>query len=110
MNANTDTYGLPTVDRDLIDLLSAALDDPALHDDIRARLRHEIGRLLQIAYDDLYGEAGAVTHERAMAAGPHELPAALELVLVDPNLHTDMRARIYQSISDLLAQTRPDAD
>ncbi len=108
MTVDEDTYELHKVDRGLVELLSAALVDPDLHGDVRARLRREIGGLLQIAYDDLYGGRAVTPPDREEAAAPggHELPSMLEAVLVDPNLHTDMRAHIHQRISELLADAR----
>jgi len=102
------TYELHKVDRALVELLSAALVDPQLHGEVHARLRHEISGLLQIAYDDLYGNPGTHAEEPIVVTRGHELPSLLEAVLVDLNLHTDMRAHIHQKIEELLTDARAD--
>lgn len=45
---------------------------------------------------------------RNLQAGDRELVDLLTAVLVDPNLHTDMRMRLHQQVSAILRATRED--
>ena len=96
------TVELSREDRQIVDLVSAALVDPNLHTDTRMRLHEEIGQILRKAHEDTYGPTGHETHEQRLADHDHHLPRVLESVLVDPNLTTDRRMRLHQEISELL--------
>lgn len=96
-------------DHELVDLVSKALVDPNIHTDLRMRLEREIGELLRGAHDELYGAQAPEVHRRAVAAGGGHLPSVLSSVLVDPNLHADMRMRIYREIDEMLGSARSSA-
>lgn len=100
------TRQLSGEDRQLVDLVAAALVDPNLHTDLRLRLHREITELLRNAHADLHGPAAA------HAAGPQplaeaapagdQLPKLLERLLVDPNLHTELRLHLHREIGELV--------
>ena len=96
-------------DRRLVDVLESVLVDPNLHTDLRMRLHREIAALLRTAHEDLYGPAGREVHERTLAAHGEHLPSVLKSVLVDPNLHTDLRMRLHREIAALLRTAREPA-
>jgi len=102
MNVDEKTKTPTGEDGKLVDLVKAALADPNLHTDLRMRLHHEITEMLRTAQEDVYGPAGREAHQRQLAAQDHELPRMLEAVLVDPNLHTDLRMRLHREIPELL--------
>jgi hypothetical protein len=90
-------------DRQLVDLLATVLTDPNIHTDTRMRLREEITEILAGAHEDLHGAAGRELHRRAVESHGGRLPDVLASVLVDPNLHTDMRMRLCVEIGEILA-------
>ncbi len=97
---------LPGDDRRLVDLVAGVLVDPNLHTDTRMRLHQEIGEILHGAHLDMHGAAGRQVHAQALSAHAGRLPDLLRSVLVDPNLHTDMRMRLYEQISEMLDAAR----
>ena len=106
MNAEAKTQNLSAEDGELVDLVSTALVDPNLHTDTRMRMSHQITELLRGAHEDLYGADGRERHERTAAKHDHQVPEMLEAVLVDPNLHTDLRMRLHREIEDILSRAR----
>ena len=105
-------------DKQLVDLVTAVLVDPNIHTDTRMRLDQQITEIIRSADDDAYRRARRVAHARAQAPHPthkghesyvHDAPEVLSSVLVDPNLHTDMRMRIHQEISEILREASADA-
>lgn len=109
MTANQhSTAGLDGEDKQLVDLVTAVLVDPNLHTDTRMRLDQEITHILHNADAQLCHRSRRVIHARAL--DPHErreshvqsAPDVLASVLVDPNLHTDVRMRIHHEISEIL--------
>jgi hypothetical protein len=110
LSAVSDSRELSGEDGQLVDLVSAVLVDPNLHTDMRMRLQREISSTLSTAYKDLYGQSGSEPHPHPH---PHPRPdpdpgqanhvsALLTAVLVDPNLHTDMRLRLHREITEML--------
>src|SRR5579862_6241487 len=91
-----------TMDGQWVDQLSAVLEDPNLHTDQKMRLHREISELLRRTHEDLYGPSGPAVHERTFEMHGDHLPAVLAAVLVDPNLHTDQRLRLYHQLARLL--------
>jgi hypothetical protein len=89
-------------DRQLVDLVAAALVDPNLHTDLRMRLARQIGELLSAAHSSAYGAAPPDSNERPRQMPDDRLAKWLDSVLVDPNIHTDMRMRVRREISELL--------
>ena len=106
MKADAKTQKLSAEDGELVDLVSTALVDPNLHTDTRMRMSLEITDLLRGAHEDLYGSAGPERHDRAAAEHDHQVPQMLEAVLVDPNLHTDLRMRLHREIQNILSTAR----
>lgn len=108
MSASADATPRPLGDGDqrLVELVASALVDPNIHTDMRMRLHRELTDVLRRTHGDLYGEAGGEAHERALADSGHHLPSVLETVLVDPNLHTDVRMRLHRQIQELLESHR----
>lgn len=102
MNEHEETKELAGDDRQLVDLVTAVDVDPNLHTDLRMRLHREITALLRATREDQYGLAGREVHQRALEAHSDHLPDLLTAVLVDPNLHTDMRMRLHREIPELL--------
>ncbi len=105
-------------DKQLVDLVTAVLVDPNIHTDTRMRLDQQITEIIRSADDDAYRRARRVAHARAQAPHPthkgpetyvHDAPEVLSSVLVDPNLHTDMRMRIHEEISEILREASADA-
>ena len=82
-----------TISGTLVDLLSAALEDPELSAEQRTRLRKEIEKVLWTAHEDEHGHAG---HEPR--AHDDQVDRFIRAVLVNPDLHTDMRMRMVQQI------------
>jgi ribosome maturation protein Sdo1 len=92
-------------DRELVDLVEAVLVDPNVHTDLRMHLAQEITELLRTAHEHAYGPRGVEVHERALEAHGGHVPGVLAEVLVDPNLHTDVRMRVHREISEILRGT-----
>ena len=95
-------------DRQLVDLVGAALVDPTIHTDTRMRLCEEITELLRDAHDEPH-LGGAEKPRPPATASPEPSPAdsdgvsrLLTEVLVDPSLHTDTRMRLHDQISGLV--------
>ena len=96
-------------DKQLVDLVTAALVDPNIHTDTRMRLHEEITESLRGAHDDPH-RGGTADDSRAPAKAPPEPSPAdsdgvlrlLTEVLVDPNLHTDTRMRLHAQITGLV--------
>ena len=110
MNERGETQEYVGEDPELVDLVSAALADPNLHTDLRMRLSQEIAALLLTTHDDLYGPAGGDVHQSAREADGNILPGLLHDVLVDPNLHTDLRMRLHRDIPEIVRAVREHAD
>jgi uncharacterized protein (UPF0147 family) len=96
-------------DKQLVDLVTAALVDPNIHTDARMRLHEEITELLRGAHHDAHRDGAAVEPRPAAQAPPERSPVdsdgvlrLLTEVLVDPNLHTDTRMRLHDQISRLV--------
>jgi hypothetical protein len=104
------TQELPVEDAQLVDLLTAVLVDPNLHTDRRMRLHHQISAVLRAIQRDLYGDSGGESRYRTLETDSSQLPDLLTLVLVDPNLHSDLRMRIHREVRTILrtAQTQRD--
>jgi hypothetical protein len=106
MNVDEQTPKLDGPDRQLVDLVAAALVDPNLHTDARMRLAGELTALVDGAHRDLYGSA---INEANMQAEDGELAKMLAAVLVDPNLHTDLQMRLHEQIPELIRSAQRDA-
>lgn len=106
MNVEQKSQRLPAEDGKLVDLVGDVLVDPSLHTDTRMRISNEISELLRAAHEDLYGREGHEKYERTAATHDYHVPRMLEAVLVDPNLHTDVRMRLHREIEELLSHTR----
>jgi len=96
-------------DRQLVDLVSAALVDPTIHTDVRMRLCEEITEILRYAQHDVHPRATTDSRRRQVPAHAQPPPAAadgvrdlLAEVLVDPNLHTDTRMRLHEQITRVI--------
>jgi hypothetical protein len=96
------TPELPVKDAELIDLLTAVLVDPNLDTDLSMRLHREISAVLRAVHRNLYGESGGAFGHRALEAESSQLPDLLATVLVDPNLHSDLRMRLHRDIRTIL--------
>ena len=110
---------LQSEDTKLLNLVEAVLVDPNLHTDLRMRLHGEVSDLLRNTHEMVYGAAARQLHgaqtreahrrltgEPSTPAGVPHLPKSLEAMLVDPNLHTDMRMRLYDQIPKLIQKAR----
>ena len=91
-------------DQRLLELVTAALTDPNLHTDARMRISAQLTELLQATHHELRGSsrppAGPLT---APGHGDERHPVdLLGDVLVDPNLHTDLRLQLHERIDELL--------
>lgn len=106
VNPRIDSGDPPGEDRRLVDLATAALVDPNLHTDLRMRLHREITELLRVTHEGAHGPAGREVHRRAREAHGDHLPDLLTAVLVDPNVHTDMRTRLHREIQEMLLAAR----
>ncbi len=84
-------------DGQLVDLVSAALEDPELDTDRRMRLQGEIREVLRKAHVDVHGDAGREAHDE-LAREHERVERMLHAVLTDPDLHTDLRMRLLQEI------------
>ncbi len=89
-------------DRQLVDLVSAVLVDPNLHTDLRMRLQRELTALLHDTRRQTSQKPSVAARESATAERHHHPVDLLTSVLVDPNLHTDLRMRLYHQIHELL--------
>lgn len=100
MNGQTKTKSPSDSDDDdeLVDLVTATLTDTNLHTDTRMRLCQEIEQLLAKTRGEVSGTAQVLP---APGQESH-LPDLLRAVLVDPNLHTDLRMRLHEEIPALL--------
>jgi hypothetical protein len=106
MNVEAKTQKLSGEDGELVDLVSAALVDPNLHTETRMHISNQITELLRGTHKDLYGADGRERHERTAAEHDHHVPKMLEAVLIDPNLHTDLRMRLHREIAGILSSAR----
>jgi hypothetical protein len=97
---------LTAEDGQLLDLVTAVLVDPNVHTDLRMRLHNEITELLRTTHEHLYGPPGRQPHEPPAPSDEGQLPDMLRAVLVDPNLHTDLRMRLHREIPELLRAAR----
>jgi CBS domain-containing protein len=93
-------------DQQLVDLVDSVLTDPNVHTDTRMRVHEEIGEILDGAHDDLQRAIGPAPRPRAPKSHTGRLPDLLTSVLVDPNLHTDTRMRLYSEIREILTAAR----
>ena len=96
-------------ERQLVDLVRAALVDPTIHTDVRMRLYQEITQILRYARHDVHPRATTDSRRRQVPAHAQPPPTdadgvadLLAEVLVDPNLHTDTRMRLHEQISRLV--------
>jgi len=105
------TQELPVEDAELVDLLTAVLVDPNLHTDRRMRLHQQISAVLRTIQRDLYGESRGESRYQTLETDTPQLPDLLTLVLVDPNLHSDLRMRIHREVRMILhtAQMQQDS-
>lgn len=95
----------------LVDTVKTVLvDDPDVHTDTRMRLSREIPELLRRAHEDVYGPVdGPARYEavkRSVGGDDDQLPLMLAAVLADPDLHTDIRMRLYFEIPEMLREAR----
>ena len=91
-------------DQQLVSLVRSALVDPNIHTDTRMHICNQIWELLRV-----HSPAASPAHKPHPAAHPphyEQLPAVLESVLTDPNVHTDTRIRLDWEIRELLAAQR----
>lgn len=97
-------------DNGLVELVRAVLVDPNVHTDMRMHLSHEIPQLLRKAHEDVYGPVTGPARyeavERSVAADDDRVARLVMAVLVDPNVHTDMRMRLQDKIPRLVSQAR----
>jgi len=93
-------------DRQLVDLVATVLVDPNIHTDLRMRLHREIVALVRATHarlsEDLKGAEAPVDDDDDH---PEKLLAS---VLVNPDLHTDLRMRLHRQIRELLDRSRAD--
>ncbi len=87
-----------------MDLVNAALVDPNLHTDARMRISARLAELLHATHREMHPATPApagppVPHGHEPARHPVDL---LSEVLVDPNLHTDLRLQLHERIAELL--------
>jgi hypothetical protein len=93
---------------EVVDQVASVLADPNVHTDQRMRLAQQIEQLLLAT-----GSGG--DHPGAPASGKpgqpgsedEQLVAWLDAVLVDPDVHTDMRLRLHRDILKLLEAPWP---
>ena len=95
--------GLLPEDRNLVDMTTAVLVDPNLHTGTQMRLAEEITGIVRTAHEDLHRRPLPAPHVQ-QAAMPAEVRNLLTDVLVDPNLHTDLRFRLHREIGDSLGR------
>lgn len=90
----------------MLDLVKAVLVDPSLHTDARMRISAQLTDLLNSAHDEMH-RSGPPPSSPPRPGGPaHGRPPVdlLSDVLVDPNLHTDLRLALHERIAELLDQ------
>ena len=110
---------LESEDAKLLDYVTTVLVDPNLHTDLAMRLHEEISELLRATHEHAYGAAvrhvdgggeqeatGDVTREQATITDDPRVAKLLRAMLVDPNLHTDMRMRLHDQIPKLVETAR----
>lgn len=102
MSARDQATALPAEDERLVDLVSAVLVDPNLHTDERLRLHQEITELLRSTREDLPRPPSPRTRPEVPEVHANALQSLLTSVLVDPNLHTDLRMRLHEEIREVL--------
>jgi hypothetical protein len=102
--ATADTRDLGRNDRQLVDLVTSVLVDPNLHTDLRMKLHRQIEELLGAAHRDLRTGCAQDDAQRPPAEPDAHPAKLLEAVLVDPNLHTDLRMRLHRQLEELLAR------
>lgn len=106
MSAQRQTSKLDAADGQLVDLVATALVDPNLHADARMHLASELAALVDDAQTDLHVTA---IHQAQRPPQDGGLATILAALLVDPNLHTDLRMRLHEQIPKLIAAARQDA-
>jgi hypothetical protein len=97
----------------LVDLVNAVLVDPNVHTDLRMRLHDQIAELIEQtarAQRARTSEEAKPAELRLAASAPSEpgggdprLAELLRAVLVDANLHTELRLRLHRQITELVA-------
>ncbi|HTX30363.1 MAG TPA: hypothetical protein VMD09_03210 [Solirubrobacteraceae bacterium] len=90
----------------LVDLVSAVLVDPNLHTDLRMRLCEEITELLRPAPSHPSGVGHGAPHLISRGVAGDHLAGLMQAVLSDPNLHTDLRMRLYREIPRLVTEAQ----
>ena len=95
---------LSAKDSELVDTVSAALEDPELSTDQRTRLENEIADVVRKAHEDIHGDAGREAHDE-LARKHERVDRLLHAVLVDPELHTDLRMRLLHEIPKVTETT-----
>lgn len=105
MNDQDRSRHLQAEDRELVDLLTAVLVDPNLHTDRRMRLHQQVSAILHATRNDLHGDSREDGSAPMLDAREDDLPDLLTAVLVDPNLHTDLRMRLHREIRIVLGWT-----
>ena len=100
------THPLSDEDEHLVELVSVALEDPDLDDDLRVRLHAEIGDILRQAHEQAHRPAPPPRYEQSLPPEQSRLPELLASVLLHPNLHTDTRMRLHREIPELVEASR----
>jgi hypothetical protein len=110
MSKLSDADPVDSANQRLVDLVSAVLVDPNLHTDLRMRLCEEITELLRPVHTQpsAAGQGAPVVISRGVP-GDH-VTDLMQAVLSDPNLHTDLRMRLYQEIPRLVTEARERAE
>jgi hypothetical protein len=123
-NSETGAQGAPATDEltpsrlsgddsRLVELVTAVLVDSNVHTDLRMRLSREITDMLSRTHEELYGPVDGPARrealQRSLAAADDHVSALLTAVLVDPNLHTDLRMRLCREIPELIRTGRESA-
>lgn len=103
-------HSLIDEDRRLVDLVGRVLVDPNLHTDLRLRLHREIMELLDATREDSARTARGESADAPTRIHPDDPARLLETVLVDPNLHTDLRLRLHREIGELLAHRQDEPE
>ena len=105
-----DSSGLTGADAHLVELVTSVLVDPTLHTDLRMRLSREITEMVTRAHEELYGPVDGPARcealQRALPPAGDQVSSLLAAVLVDPNLHTDLRMRLVREIPELIRTAR----
>lgn len=108
---------LSSEDHRLVELVDSVLVDPNVHTDLRLRLHHEIADLVTRTGREARARAGTPEASETGAPPPVPGPAPaspgaaelLRAVLVDPDLHSDLRLRLHREIPSLIAAHHPAA-